>query len=120
VLRATRFAAPHALPAAPWQPSAKPGCCGGLFKPFFPTGSLSIASETATAGSHGLVIAREADWTGRLRGFWDLGFCELLLRPDAERDAVYKACSLPWNFVRLLGRVRFRGWLHARRGLKLD
>jgi hypothetical protein len=44
------------------------------------------ARPSTIAEECGLQVVAEADYTGRLRGFWDLGAAEALLRRDAEAE----------------------------------
>ncbi|GBF91004.1 gamma-tocopherol methyltransferase [Raphidocelis subcapitata] len=74
----------------------------GIDRAFASAGNWHSADQYKRLfASHGLTVAAEADWTGRLRGFWDLSMWELLLRRDADMDSAYKSASLPWNAAKL-------------------
>jgi len=51
-------------------------------------------------------VVAEADWTGKLRGFWDLGLQELLLRREPEAEAAFKQRTPAKNAAVFTKRVR--------------
>ncbi|GBF97100.1 gamma-tocopherol methyltransferase [Raphidocelis subcapitata] len=59
----------------------------------------------------GLLVLAEADWTLRLRGFWDIGLAEALLRRDPESEAAARGRSALANLAVLFVRLLHISWL---------
>jgi hypothetical protein len=75
------------------------------------------AARPPPPAEHGLVVAAAADWTLRLRGFWDLTAAEVLLYRDSEQEAAYRGRGALANTAAFLIRVGRPGGRQQRQDL---
>ncbi|KAI8475869.1 MAG: S-adenosyl-L-methionine-dependent methyltransferase [Monoraphidium minutum] len=83
----------------------------GIDRAFKSAGNWTSAAQyKELMAANGLTVIAEDDWTGRIRGFWDLSVHEMLLRRGPAEEAAWRARGWLRNFWILFCKIMFVEW----------
>ncbi|KAI8475870.1 MAG: S-adenosyl-L-methionine-dependent methyltransferase [Monoraphidium minutum] len=86
----------------------------GIDRAFKSAGNWTSAAQyKELMAANGLTLIAEDDWTGRIRGFWDLSVHEMLLRRGPAEEAAWRARGWLRNFWILFCKIMFVEWTIA-------